>query len=57
MQEENLKSCGVDLESAKELGIKTVIASGLPGKYTPKTAGKILFECIKENLYDRGYEL
>ena len=57
MQEENLKSCGVDLESAKELGIKTVIASGLPGKYTPKTAGKILFECIRENLYDRGYEL
>ena len=57
MQEENLKSCGVDFEAAKELGIKTVLASGLPGKHTPKTAGEILFKCIKQNLEDRGYKL
>ena len=57
MQEENLKSCGVEFEAAKELGIKTVLASGLPGKHTPKTAGEILFKCIKQNLEDRGYKL
>lgn len=53
----NLKSDGVDFESAKELGIKTVIASGLPGKYMPVTAGKIMYKCIREELIERGYEI
>ena len=47
----------MDLEAAKQLGIKTVVASGLPGIYTPKTAGEILYKCIKQELEERGYEL
>ncbi|MBE6571996.1 MAG: hypothetical protein E7656_07100 [Ruminococcaceae bacterium] len=53
----NLKSAGVDLKSAETLGFKTVVASGLPGKYTPVTAGEILFECIKQELYERGFDI
>lgn len=52
-----LKPDGVDLEAAKQLGIKTVVASGLPGIYTPKTAGEILYKCIKQELEERGFEL
>ncbi len=53
----NLKPDGVDFEAAEDLGIKTVIASGLPGIYTPRTAGEILYKCIKQMLIERGFEL
>lgn len=33
---------GVDFAAAKDLGIKAVLAPGLPGKVAPRTAGKIL---------------
>lgn len=33
---------GTDFEYAKALGIKAMLAPGLPGKVAPKTAGKIL---------------
>ena len=53
----NLKPDGVDFDSAKNLGIKTVLAAGLPGKYTPKTAGEIVYKCICQALKERGFEL
>ena len=33
---------GTDFNAARELGIKAILASGLPGKYAPLGAGKIL---------------
>jgi hypothetical protein len=53
----NLKSAGVDIKAAEKLGIKAVVASGLPGKYTPETSGEILFECIKHELCERGFDI
>ena len=37
---------GVDFESAKRMGIKTVHALSLPGKTAPKTSGEIIKETI-----------
>lgn len=37
---------GADLERARELGVKVVPASGLPGKTAPETAGEIIAETI-----------
>lgn len=39
---------GIDLRAAKELSIHVVTASGLPGKYAPRTAGKIIADCVKD---------
>ena len=52
-----MKSAGVDIKAADKLGIKAVVASGLPGKYTPETSGEILFECIKHELCERGFDI
>ena len=52
-----MKSGGVDFNAANALGIKTVIAPGLPGKYTPVTAGEIMYSCIRQELAERGYYL
>ena len=41
---------GVDLRAADEEGVRVVTALGLPGKYSPKTAGKIIADCVKEAL-------
>lgn len=40
------KPYGIDMEAAEKLGRKMIVASGLPGKVAPKTAGKILFDVI-----------
>ncbi len=37
---------GVDYETADKLGIKAILAPGLPGKVAPKTAGEILASVI-----------
>ncbi len=37
---------GTDFEAANALGIKAILAPGLPGKVAPVTAGKILAEVI-----------
>ncbi len=37
---------GVDFEAARRHGIKTILASGLPGKFCPKSAGDIIAETI-----------
>jgi len=47
----------VDFECAEKIGLKTVIASGLPGKYTPVTAGEIVYRCICDALEERGFEI
>lgn len=44
------KPYGIDFESAEKLGRKCVLASGLPGKVAPKTAGKILYDVIMDIL-------
>lgn len=41
---------GVDTESAEKLGIKVIKALSLPGKFSPITAGKIIYDSIKETL-------
>lgn len=41
---------GVDFDAARKNGIDVVRASGLPGKYTPKTAGEIIGKRIEEFL-------
>ena len=40
------KPGGCDFESAKELGIDTIHALGLPGIIAPKTSSEILTDCI-----------
>lgn len=37
---------GTDFKTAEELGIKAILAPGLPGKVAPETAGKILAEVL-----------
>ncbi|MFZ5649087.1 MAG: dipicolinate synthase subunit DpsA [Bacillota bacterium] len=37
---------GTDFEEAKRLGIKAILAPGLPGKVAPKTAGRILADVV-----------
>lgn len=37
---------GTDFQTAEKLGIKAILAPGLPGKVAPKTAGKILAQMI-----------
>ncbi|NLJ59423.1 MAG: dipicolinate synthase subunit DpsA [Firmicutes bacterium] len=39
---------GTDFEAATRLGIKAILAPGLPGKVAPKTAGKILADSIPQ---------
>ena len=39
---------GTDFEAAARLGIKAILALGLPGKVAPKTAGKILADSVPQ---------
>ncbi len=43
---------GVNFDKARKYGIDTVKALGLPGKYTPKTAGEIIGKRIVEYLQE-----
>jgi len=43
---------GTDFAAAKRLGIKAVLAPGLPGKVAPKTAGKILAAVVPSLIYE-----
>ena len=42
------KSGGVDFESCRKYGISSLHATGLPGKYCPERAGKIIEEIISD---------
>lgn len=48
------KPFGVDYDAAKILGIRALQALGLPGKTAPVTAGRIIAECITDNLSKGG---
>ena len=39
---------GIDLRAAGERHIRVTSALGLPGKYSPKTAGRIIADCVKD---------
>lgn len=39
---------GINLEAAQKLGLRVNIARGLPGKYSPKTAGDIIKKSIEK---------
>lgn len=39
---------GVDMSCAEELGVRVYLAPSLPGKNMPKTAGKIIYEIIRD---------
>ena len=43
---------GTDFDAAKRLGIKALLAPGLPGKVAPKTAGRILAQVIPRLLIE-----
>ena len=47
-------SAGVDMEAAKDLGVKVIWALGLPGKVAPVTAGNIIKETICNILGELG---
>lgn len=44
------KPYGIDFDKARELGIPAILASGVPGKYTPEEAGRALAESVLRNL-------
>lgn len=44
------QGCGVDSAEAERCGIRTIKALSLPGKTSPKSAGKIIFEAIYDAL-------
>lgn len=48
------KPGGVDMEAAKDLGVKVIWALGLPGKVAPVTAGNIIKETICNILGELG---
>lgn len=48
------KPGGVDFETAKTLGLKTIWALSLPGKVAPMTAGEITLDTIFNILGERG---
>lgn len=48
------KPGGVDFETAKTLGIKTIWALSLPGKVAPYSAGEIILDTILNILRERG---
>lgn len=48
------KPGGVDFKAAEDLGIKTIHALGLPGKYAPISAARIIKETIYNIIEERG---
>jgi len=47
-------SAGVDFETAKALGVKTIWALSLPGKVAPITAGEFALDTIVNILREKG---
>lgn len=45
---------GIDLSAARDARIRTVFAPSLPGKYSPRSAGKYIFETISDILAERS---
>ena len=45
---------GIDLAIAEKQGLHTILASGLPGKYAPETAGHIICKTVLTMLSEKG---
>lgn len=45
---------GIDMESAEKIGRQVIMASGLPGKTAPVTAGRAVGEVIVRTIDERG---
>ena len=45
---------GLDLSAARDVGIRTVFAPSLPGRYAPISAGRYIFETVSDILAERG---
>ena len=45
---------GIDLSGAREIGLRTVFAPSLPGKYAPGSAGRYIFETVEDILREGG---
>ena len=43
---------GIDMTAARALGRRVIIASGLPGKFSPKSSAKILKDAVTDILYE-----
>ena len=48
---------GIDVQSAREFGMRIIFAPSLPGKYAPASAGEYIFETIKDILCKRGMNI
>lgn len=48
------KPGGVDMEAARDIGVKVIWALGLPGKVAPKTSGDIIKETIRNIFNELG---
>ena len=47
-------SSGVDMEAARQLGVRVIWALSLPGKVAPVTAGKAILNTIYNILREQG---
>ena len=45
---------GIDTKTADELGIKVIKAMSLPGKCSPESAGRIIYDSVKTILIEEG---
>lgn len=48
---------GVDFDLAEKYGINAILASGLPGKYSPETAGIAISKTVLSMLYEKGISI
>jgi dipicolinate synthase subunit A len=48
---------GIDLDLANKKGLNTILASGLPGKYSPETAGIAIAKTVFTMLYEKGISI
>ena len=46
---------GIDKAEAEKCGLKFIAAPGLPGRYSPCSAAKLMYEAIEEVLKEREY--
>lgn len=44
---------GIDIPTARKIGIETVFAPSMPGKYAPVSAGEYVFETISDTILKR----
>lgn len=48
---------GIDRKAAARRGFRVIVASGLPGRVAPKTAGRIIGDTVLSMLRKRGHDL